>query len=195
MIMGSALLAVGLGGLATIDATTAMPLLWLYQAAVGLGIGIVMQNLVLVAENAADVSHMGVTSAGVAFFRTLGGTIGVTVLGALLSARSSAVFEESSAALRGAGVATPDVDLAALPDPATLPDAVRTAVEAAYASGAASVFLASVPLALLSLLAIIALPNLPLNTKTRAQRLAEREASTAVDAAGGDGTNLDEERP
>lgn len=195
MITGSALLAVGLGGLATIDATTAMPLLWLYQAAVGLGIGIVMQNLVLVAENAADVSHMGVTSAGVAFFRTLGGTIGVTVLGALLSARSSAVFEESSAALRGAGVATPDVDLAALPDPATLPDAVRTAVEAAYASGAASVFLASVPLALLSLLAIIALPNLPLNTKTRAQRIAEREASTAVDAAGGDGTTLDEERP
>lgn len=192
MISGSVLLTLGLGGLATIDAGTAMPLLWVYQAGVGLGIGIVMQNLVLVAENAADVSHMGVTSAGVAFFRTLGGTIGVTVLGSLLSVRSSAAFVEASAPLRDAGVDVSDVDLTSLPDPSPLPEAVRSAVESAYATGAASVFLASVPLALISLAAIMALPNLPLHTKTRAQRLAEREASTAVDSSGGDGTPSEE---
>lgn len=195
MLLGAGFLAGGLVGLATITTTTPLPVICVLLAGVGVGIGMVMQNLVLIAENTAEIADMGVTSAGVAFFRTLGGTIGVTVLGSLMGGRSAAAFQAQSEDLIASGVAPGGIDLSTLPPPSQFEGALRVAVESAYASGTASVFLASAPLAILGLIAIAFLPNTPLNTKTRTQRLAEREASTAIDAAGGDGTPVETDPP
>ena len=49
--------------------------------------GMLMQNLVLAVQNTVDVSQVGAASASVAFFRSLGGAIGVSVLGAVLASR------------------------------------------------------------------------------------------------------------
>ena len=50
----------------------------LYMFLLGAGVGMTMQNLVLIVQNTANPTEMGVASSGVAFFRSLGGTIGVS---------------------------------------------------------------------------------------------------------------------
>ncbi|WP_082491997.1 MDR family MFS transporter [Leifsonia sp. Root4] len=187
MVVGATLLAAGLAGLSTIDLYTPYYLIWIYLALVGTGIGTVMQNLILVAENTADIRHMGVTSASVAFFRTLGGTIGVTVLSAILAASASRSLDDAKPGLIGEGVPADEVDLTTLPDMTALSEPLRSAVAEAYAQGVSDVFLACVPLALVTILAIALLPNLPLNARNRSQRLADAETDTAVEIAGGHG--------
>ena len=54
----------------------------------GLGMGMMMQNLVLAVQNTVDVSEIGASSASVSFFRSLGGAVGVSVLGAILATGS-----------------------------------------------------------------------------------------------------------
>ena len=57
------------------------------MAVMGIGLGAMMQNLVLAVQNTVDVRDIGAASATVAFFRTLGGAVGVSVLGAVLATR------------------------------------------------------------------------------------------------------------
>ena len=56
-----------------------------YMVLMGLGTGALMQNLVLVVQNTVDVTDVGAASGSVSFFRSLGGTIGVAALGAVLA--------------------------------------------------------------------------------------------------------------
>jgi EmrB/QacA subfamily drug resistance transporter len=186
MIIGASFLTLGLGCLSTIGVQTPIPLLWTYMAFVGLGIGMVMPNLVLIAQNTADVEQLGVASAGVAFFRTLGGTIGVTILGAALSSRAAQVVAEKSEPLRAQGIDPSAISTQRLPDLNSLTEPLRAAVAEAYSQGVAEVFLLSTPLALVTLVAIVFLPNLPLKQQTRLEQLAGKEAEVAVDVAGGE---------
>lgn len=195
MMLGAGLLTLGLGCLATIGVETPMHLLWAYMAFVGLGIGMVMPNLVLIAQNTADVAQLGVTSAGVAFFRTLGGTIGVTVLGAALSSRAAAVIAEKSESLRAQGIDPSVISTTRLPDVDSLTDPLRAVVAEAYAQGVAEVFLLSTPLALLTLIAIAFLPKVPLKRKTGLEQLAETETGMAVDIAGGEARTVADTEP
>ena len=71
-----------------------------------------------------------------------------------------------------------------LPQVSLLPHAVRIIVEDIYAQAIASSFLIAVPVALVSLIAIIFLPNHPLTNLTTSQRLAASEAALATDASG-----------
>lgn len=187
MVLGSSLLTVGLACLATLGVDTPLPLLWIYMGLVGVGIGIVMQNLVLVAENSAKVAQIGVASAGVSFFRSLGGTIGVTVLGAALSSHANTSMRDKFESLVAQGIDPSVLATQRLPAIDSLSAPLRAVVADAYAEAAASVFLISTPLALLTVVAILLLPNTPLNKKTRTERLLEAEAEIAVDMAGGDG--------
>ena len=52
----------------------------------GLGLGFVMQNLLLVVQNEVPSRELGIATSGIQFFRTTGGTIGVSVMGALMAA-------------------------------------------------------------------------------------------------------------
>ena len=64
-----------------------MVLLGVFLFVLGVGIGMTMQNLVLAVQNTVAASDLGAASSAVAFFRSLGGTIGVSVLGAVLASR------------------------------------------------------------------------------------------------------------
>ena len=77
--------SLGLTLMGTIDHTTAMWHLSTYMVLMGLGTGALMQNLVLVVQNTVDVTDVGAASGSVSFFRSLGGTIGVAALGAVLA--------------------------------------------------------------------------------------------------------------
>ena len=84
-IIGTALMAVGLTLLSRIQVGTSTWVTAAYMIVVGLGIGSVTQVLVLAAQNAVDYRYLGVVSAGSTLFRQIGGSIGVSVFGAIFT--------------------------------------------------------------------------------------------------------------
>ena len=183
MVVGAVALVVGMGLMATIDETTAFWLLSLYMALIGIGMGACMQNLVLATQNTVDVRQMGSATATVTFFRSLGGAVGVAALGAVLAHR---VQDEIASGLADLGIALPaDQASGSVPRIDELPLPPRGVVEHAYAAGIADLFLASIPLAVVALVAIAFLREVPLGEKTGLQQRAEVEADLTVgDPAG-----------
>ena len=104
LIVGSVLLIAGSSLLATLHYDTPFILVSVYMFLLGAGVGMTMQNLVLIVQNTARPEEMGVASSGVAFFRSLGGTVGVSVMGAALATAATDLFATSKEAL-GAAIA------------------------------------------------------------------------------------------
>ncbi|HWI31862.1 MAG TPA: MDR family MFS transporter [Microbacterium sp.] len=191
LITGSVLLIAGSSLLATLHYDTPFVLVSLYMFLLGAGVGTTMQNLVLIVQNTARPDEMGVASSGVTFFRSLGGTVGVSVMGAALATAATDLFASSKAALGAAiaGLGEAGADVAAqlqsgtLPTVSALPHAVRVIVEDIYAQAIAHSFLIAVPVAIVSLIAIVFLPNTPLTRMTTSERLAAGEADLATVSA------------
>ncbi|HYJ48298.1 MAG TPA: MDR family MFS transporter [Microbacterium sp.] len=188
LVVGGVLLIAGSFLLSTLHYDTNFVLVSLYMFLLGAGVGMTMQNLVLIVQNTANPAEMGVASSGVAFFRSLGGTIGVSVMGAALATSVTDLFASSKEALTtaivnlgadGAAVAE-QLQSGTLPQVSTLPTAVRIIVEDIYAQGIAHSFLIAVPIAVISLIAIVFLPNKPLTRMTTSERLAAGEADLAT---------------
>jgi EmrB/QacA subfamily drug resistance transporter len=85
LVAGSIILAAGFAVLGFVDATTPMIAVGAAMVLIGAGVGMTLQNFVLVVQNAVPLSDIGAASATVAFFRSLGGTVGVAALGAVLA--------------------------------------------------------------------------------------------------------------
>jgi len=185
MIVGSVLLAAGLFLMSTIEYDTNFAIVSVYMAMMGLGIGMVMQNLVLVVQNSVDVSVVGAASSSVAFFRSLGGTIGVSVMGAVLGTKVSGYITDGltdagvDPSALGSGVSTTSI-----PDLSTVPGPIRTIIESAYGQGVADVFLIAAPLAVITIVFVCLLPNVELGTKTGIQRAAAAGDGPDAGAAG-----------
>ena len=77
LVTGSSLMVLGMGLLATVDHTTPEWHTMVFMTFVGLGMGMLLQNYVLAVQNTVDVTQVGSASATVAFFRSLGGAVGV----------------------------------------------------------------------------------------------------------------------
>ena len=188
LIAGGVLLIAGTYLLSTIHYDTNFALVSLFMFLLGAGVGMTMQNLVLIVQNTADPARMGAASSGVTFFRSLGGTIGVSVMGAVLADTATRLFTDRAADLQsaivGLGAAGAPVAQAlqsdTIPQVSTLPDVVRVIVEDIYAQSIAHAFLIAVPVAIVSLIAIVFLPNRPLTRMTTAERVAASEADLAT---------------
>lgn len=85
-IVGTAVMTIGLGLLSTIGVETPNWITSSYMLVLGLGLGMVMQVLVLAVQNAVDYRNLGVATSGATLFRLIGGSIGVAVFGAIFSA-------------------------------------------------------------------------------------------------------------
>ena len=188
LIVGGVLLIAGSYSLSTIHYDTHFALVSLYMFLLGAGVGMTMQNLVLVVQNTADPKIMGTATSGVTFFRSLGGTIGVSVMGAALANSATSLVTERTpditaaiAALGEKGAAvTEQLKSGALPQVSALPEAVRVIFEDIYATAIAHSFLIAVPVAIVSLIAIIFLPNVPLTKMTTSERIQASEADLAT---------------
>ena len=163
LVVGMVLVVVGLGLLSTIDATTALPRVGAFMVVLGLGLGATMQNLVLAVQNNTAQKDMGAGSAVVAFFRSMGGSIGVSALGALLSSQVSDQIASGLAKLGVSGGATGQSSTT-LPDLQTLPAPVRAIVEGAFGDAIGNVFLVAAPFAVLGLVAVLFIKEVPLRT-------------------------------
>ncbi|MER6878326.1 MDR family MFS transporter, partial [Amycolatopsis sp. NPDC000673] len=87
LLLGAALMAAGLGLLGLIDAHTSLLELSLFMLVLGVGVGMLNQNLVLVTQNDVPAADLGAATSTLSFFRSLGGSIGVSALGAVLASR------------------------------------------------------------------------------------------------------------
>ena len=163
LVGGGVLLTVGLLGEGLlVSATVSYPVLAVFMAMVGIGVGATQQNLVLAVQNQVAMSEMGAASSTVAFFRSLGGAAGVAALGALLSTQVTTSISQGLGALGLPASATGSAGQ--IPNLATLPEPVRGVIENAYGDAIANVFLAASPLALVALVAVLFLREVPLRT-------------------------------
>ncbi|MGZ4554338.1 MAG: MDR family MFS transporter [Mycobacteriaceae bacterium] len=158
LITGGILLTVGSALMTTIRTDTPYYLLALYMAVLGLGVGMLLQNLVLVVQNSVTISDLGVGSSTVVFFRTLGGALGVSALGAVVSARVTRFTDEGLASL-GIPAGTSG---GGIPKLAALPPEIRQVVQDAYGHATGNIFLFVAPAALLALLAVVFIKEVPL---------------------------------
>jgi len=172
LLGGGVLVTAGLGLLGTIRYDTAYWHVAIFMALLGLGVGMMMQNLVLATQNQVDPSDLGAASSVVNFFRSLGGAMGVSALGAVLSHRITHYVQDGLAEL---GVRGSSSGHGEIPDLDALPAPVRTVVESAYGHGVADVFLYAAPIALLALLFAVFIKEVPLKTKGALAQAAEDE--------------------
>ncbi|SHG71525.1 MFS transporter [Geodermatophilus nigrescens] len=184
LVAGSILVVAGFGLLATIDHETDMVLLGVFLFVLGVGIGMTMQNLVLAVQNTVAASDLGAASSAVAFFRSLGGTIGVSVLGAVLSSRVSTLIAAGlPPELAAAGSGSGSVGLADLAD---APEPIRRLIEVSYGDATGRIFLVSAVIAVAAVAAILLIREVALRTETGEERLRrESEPALADDPAVG----------
>ncbi|GAA2324471.1 MDR family MFS transporter [Streptomyces kunmingensis] len=182
LVAGAIAMAVGLALLSTIDADTHFGLLSAYMAILGIGVGMLMQNLVLAAQNDVPASELGAATSVLSFFRSMGGTIGTSVLGAILANRVATEMTKgladsgiSAGATQGGGHSVPDMT--------TLPAPMREIVEHAYGVATGDLFLVATPFALLALIAVVFIKEKPLKDTSGMERLAEEADSAASPAA------------
>ena len=100
----------------------------------GLGLGLVMQVLVLAVQNAVDYSELGVATSGATLFRSMGGSLGTAALGAIFTHRLTSELAGTPAARVGSG----SIDPSAVE---RLPAAIRDAYTGAFTDSLSTVFL------------------------------------------------------
>ncbi|GAB2565478.1 MDR family MFS transporter [Kribbella endophytica] len=166
LVLGGLLLIGGLGVLGTIDHTTAYWYLAVGMGAMGVGMGMLMQNLVLAVQNTVDVSQVGAASASVTFFRSLGGAVGVSVLGAVLASRVTELITSNLRALgpdgAAAGRALQDGSGTSVLDVGSLPPQLADVVRHAYGDATGRIFLIAAAAGVVSLLAVLFIREVPL---------------------------------
>ncbi|GAA0482507.1 MDR family MFS transporter [Streptomyces sp. NPDC046215] len=184
LVTGGILLTAGLGLLGTMRYDTPYWHLALYMALVGLGLGMMMQNLVLATQNQVAPQDLGSASSVVTFFRSLGGAVGVSALGAVLGNRVTDYVKDgmaelgpkaAGAAQGGGGGGIPQLD--------KLPAPIRTVIESAYGHGVGDVFLYTAPTALLAFIITLFIKEVTLSGRSGGQAAAAEAAPAGTEGA------------
>ncbi|MEU4291549.1 MFS transporter [Kribbella sp. NPDC026596] len=167
LVSGGILLVLGLTLLGTIDHTSPYWYVGLGMLAMGLGMGMMMQNLVLAVQNTVDVREIGASSATVSFFRSLGGAVGVAVLGAVLATRVKDLIIEGVLSGPGGAEAARKLqeggsDSTSLLDVNHLPPQLAELVRMSYGDATGRIFLIAAACALVGLVAAFFIKEVPL---------------------------------
>ncbi|MGW6708570.1 MDR family MFS transporter [Streptomyces sp. NPDC054956] len=196
LVSGGVLLTAGLGLLGTLRYDTPYWHIAVFMALTGLGLGMMMQNLVLAAQNQVAPEDLGAASSVVTFFRSLGGAMGVSALGAVMANRVTHYVQDGLAALgpKAAAMGHGGTGGGSIPDLSKLPAPFREVVENAYGHGVGDVFLYAAPTALLALVLVVFIKEVALKSKpaahaptaegtTPAQTPAQAQAPATAPAA------------
>ncbi|MDR1448902.1 MAG: MFS transporter [Propionibacteriaceae bacterium] len=155
VLAGAIILTVGFGLMATIGHSTPLWLIGLYSAVAGLGLGMTMQNLVLAVQNNVSVRDVGAASAAVTFFRSLGGTIGIQILGTVYANQVTTLTRTRLASLQlPASPASNASDSLSL-DLSRLPAPVAAAVRSSYGDAIGLLFLIAAAVCALSIICVV----------------------------------------
>ncbi|GIH12390.1 MDR family MFS transporter [Rugosimonospora africana] len=167
-IAGTVILAAGLLLFTQLQVDTPLWLSFIYMLVIGIGLGLSMQPLILAVQNSLSLRDMGSGTATATFFRSLGGSVGVAALGAVLSNKlSSALAPLVTAALKQL---PPDVarhfagqaNNISINDPASikaLPGPLRSAIQHGFVDTLHPIFLVAGLVALIAVVLCLVLPN------------------------------------
>ena len=157
-IMGTAVAAVGLFLLSTLDTASTRWESGSYMVLLGIGLGFTMQVMVLATQNVTPAKDLGVATATITFFRTVGGSIGVALFGALFASRLGDLLGNAAKGLTPAQIAA-------------LPAGERAQVASGFADAITGVFAYGVPMLVVGFLLTLLLREIPLRTQSgQAQR-------------------------
>ena len=187
-IAGTALMTVGLVLLSQVGVGTSLIVAALYMFVLGVGLGCVMQVLVLIVQNAVPYPELGVATSGATFFRSIGGSFGTAIFGAIFSnVLVGNLVRHLGNARLPTGLSSSSVTPAILDK---LPQAVHHGIAAAYAESIQTVFVIAAPIGAIAFLATWFIPQVelrrgvgaapePPSDTSPASDLAEREPSDA----------------
>jgi EmrB/QacA subfamily drug resistance transporter len=173
-IIGSAILSVGLFLLSQLGPHTTFLRTSVDMVVVGLGVGLILQVIVVAVQNSVPYAQLGVATSTATFFRSIGGAFGVSALGTVFDSRllSQLVTHASKAQLslvRGGNVAANPAQIT------KLPPAERLVYVNAFSHALQDVFRVAVPFALLALVLSLLMKEIPLRTTTLATSLIETD--------------------
>ena len=177
-IVGTAVMTVGLYLLSHLGVTTNYWLISLYMLVLGAGIGLSLQVLVVAVQNAVSYTDLGAATGGVTFFRSIGGSFGTAIFGAvfanvlagnLVTALHGLHLPHGLTASSGASPAVLD----------RLPAAIHLGYITGYATSLQTVFLVGVPFAALAFALSWTIKDVPLRTTTGTPDPADTLAPTA----------------
>jgi MFS family permease len=147
--------------------------------AFGSGLGLTMQVVVTAVQNSVDRRHMGVATASVTFFRSMGGALGTALLGAILNIRLAHHLNDIVGAAQGRGPAGPieTNDVTAI---RALPEPIKSWVLEAFTRAMNDVFLVAVPFMVVALVIAVTMREKPL--KGRSQHSDSATAGASQDS-------------
>jgi EmrB/QacA subfamily drug resistance transporter len=174
-IVGTAIASIALLLLTTIDVDTPVSRIALFMVVLGLGLGMVMQVLVLAVQNAVDYRYLGVATSGSTLFRQVGGSIGVSLFGAIFANQlASELAHRLPGGARPPAVATPGVVH-------HLPPALRAPYLDAFAAALQPVFSFAAAAGFVAFVLTWFLREVPLRQTARAEGIGESFASPRDD--------------
>ncbi|WP_150236963.1 MDR family MFS transporter [Nocardiopsis quinghaiensis] len=163
-VVGMAVTSLGLFLLSRMGPQSSQVEMGLYFFVLGVGLGLVMQVVVVVVQNAASYADLGVATSSATFFRSIGGSFGTAVFGAIFSGQLSANLAARAEQIQ----LPPGMDPSALESDTRsldqLPPAAQASFLQAYADAVDTVFLGAVPVALAGFVLALFLRQVPLRT-------------------------------
>ncbi len=177
-IVGTAMMTLGAYLLSTIDASINSWLLALYMFVFGLGLGLIMQVLVVAVQNAVSYQDLGVATSGATFFRMIGGSFGTAVFGAIYASVFTRTFAPTLAKVPASVLKSFNPQTL---DPALLTKLKSTAAGLVFyekyidavTHAVQIVFLVAVPISFLAFLLTFLLPELELRKSVQTVDLGE----------------------
>lgn len=163
-ILGSLIVAASMVALTTLSSTTPIWLICVYLFVFGTGLGLIMQVVVLVVQNAVPAAMVGTATSTNNYFREVGASLGVAVFGTIFTSRLTEnlteVFTRAGASAGDAAQATSTINPQALNE---LPDTLREGVVTAYADALAPVFWYLLPFIAAAFVLSLFLKQIPLS--------------------------------
>ena len=178
-VVGTAVMTAGLFLLSRVGVSTSFWLVSLYLFILGVGIGASMQVLVIAVQNAVGYQDLGAATSGTTFFRSIGGSFGTSVFGAVFA---NVLAGDLARALHGARLPA-GISASSGASPAVLahlPPAVRSGFVDGYAQALHTVFLVATPVGALAFALSFLLKEVPLRDTSRAVDRADSTAPTSV---------------
>ena len=161
-IAGTAVLAIALFLLSRMDAeTSTWSMSWRFFL-LGMGLGLIMQVLVIIMQNAVEYKDLGVATSSATFFRTIGGCFGTAVFGSIFANQLTSNMTEAFAGRRPPPWFDPSTLQEHRGQLDRLPPDLRRSIIDAYADSLSSVFAWAVPLALVGFVLAWFIRQLPL---------------------------------
>ncbi len=170
-IAGTLVMGVGLYLMSLMGPATGAGLESLYMFVLGTGIGLSMQVLTIAVQNTVEYSDLGTATSGVTFFRTLGSSFGTAVFGTIYANALGPNLRDGVGAAVRTGAADPSVIAGASTSPEgvhRLPPPASAPVVGAYADTIQTVFLWTVPVAVLGFVVALFLKQVQLRDSARA---------------------------